>query len=102
MATRSVPGLYPRPGKMLSLGIAAQATQTRRSKMPGSLRSTAGSVDDRKLAGLIEPVIAAAGMDLESVRMTVAGKRRLLRIAEGREHRGSLREAGGVRPEGCP
>src|ERR1700760_4611862 len=99
MATRSVPGLYPRPGKMLRLGIAAQATQTRRSKMPGSLRSTAGSVDDRKLAGLIEPVIAAAGMDLESVRMTVAGKRRLLRIVVGSDHGGSLDEAADVSRE---
>jgi len=48
--------------------------------MPGNLRSTAGPVDDRKLAGLIQPVVAAAGMDLESVRMSVAGKRRLLRV----------------------
>ena len=48
--------------------------------MPGSLRSTARPVDDRKLAGLIEPAVAAAGMDLESVRTTVAGKRRLVRI----------------------
>ena len=48
--------------------------------MPGSLRSTAGKVDDRKLAGLIEPLVAAAGMDLESVRLTVAGKRRKLAV----------------------
>jgi ribosome maturation factor RimP len=37
-------------------------------------------VDDRKLAGLIEPVVAAAGMDLESVRVKMAGKRRQLII----------------------
>jgi ribosome maturation factor RimP len=48
--------------------------------MPGNLRSAAGPVNDRKLAGLIEPVVAAAGFDLESVRMTVAGKQRVLRI----------------------
>lgn len=48
--------------------------------MSGSLRSAAGKVDDRKLAGLIEPVVAAAGMDLESVRLTVAGKRRKLAV----------------------
>jgi len=40
--------------------------------MPGNLRSTAGAVHDKKLAGLIEPVVAAAGMDLESVRTTMA------------------------------
>jgi len=48
--------------------------------MPGSLRSTAKPVDDRKLAGLIEPVVVATGLDLESVRMKMAGKRRQLII----------------------
>ena len=67
--------------------------------MPGSLRSTAGSVDDRKLAGLIEPVVAAAGMDLESVRMTVAGKRRLLRVVVDSDHGVSLDDAADVSRE---
>lgn len=48
--------------------------------MPGGSRSAAGPVDDKRLAGLISPVAAAAGMDLESVRMSVAGRRRLLRV----------------------
>src|SRR5215472_5366209 len=48
--------------------------------MPGGIRPAAGPVDDKRLAGLIQPVVAAAGMDLESVRVSVAGKRRLLRI----------------------
>jgi ribosome maturation factor RimP len=48
--------------------------------MSGSLRFTAGQVNDRKLAGLIEPAVVAAGMDLELVRLTAAGKRRQLRI----------------------
>jgi len=65
-------------------------------KMSGSLRSTIGPVDDRKLAGLIEPVVAAAGMDLESVRMTVAGKRRLLRVVVDSDHGVSLDEAADV------
>jgi len=64
--------------------------------MPGNLRSTAGSVDDRKLAGLIEPVIAAAGMDLESVRTTVAGKRRLVRIVVDSDHGISLDDTADV------
>ncbi len=67
--------------------------------MPGSLRSTAGPVDDRKLAGLIEPVVAAAGMDLESVRMTVAGKRRLLRVVVDSDHGVSLDDAADVSRE---
>jgi ribosome maturation factor RimP len=64
--------------------------------MPGGLRSTAGPVDDRKLAGLIEPVVAAAGMDLESVRMSVAGKRQLLRIVVDSDHGVSLDDAADV------
>jgi ribosome maturation factor RimP len=48
--------------------------------MPGGSHSAAGPVDDKRLAGLIRPVATAAGMDLESVRMSVAGRRRLLRV----------------------
>ena len=64
--------------------------------MPGGLRSTAGPADDRKLAGLIEPVISAAGMDLESVRVTVAGRRRLLRVVVDSDHGVSLDDAADV------
>jgi ribosome maturation factor RimP len=53
-------------------------------------------VDDRKLAGLIEPVVAAAGMDLESVRVSVAGKRRLLRVIVDSDHGVSLDDAADV------
>jgi ribosome maturation factor RimP len=35
-------------------------------------------VDDKRLAGLIQPVAAAAGMDLETLQVTKAGKRRRL------------------------
>src|ERR1700761_3557545 len=64
--------------------------------MSGSLRSAAGPVDDRKLAGLIEPAVTAAGLDLESVRMTVAGKRRLLRIVVDSDHGVSLDDAADI------
>jgi ribosome maturation factor RimP len=64
--------------------------------MPGGLRSTAGPVDDRKLAGLIKPVVTAAGMDLESVRIAVAGRRRLLRIVVDSDHGVSLDDAADV------
>ncbi len=67
--------------------------------MPGSLRSTAGTVDDRKLAGLIEPAVTAVGLDLESVRMTVAGRRRLLRIVVDSDHGVSLDDAADVSRE---
>jgi ribosome maturation factor RimP len=37
-------------------------------------------VDAEELATLVTPVISAAGLDLESIRVTKAGRRRLLRI----------------------
>jgi ribosome maturation factor RimP len=67
--------------------------------MPGGPRSAGGAVDDRRLAGLIEPVVAAAGMDLESVRMTVAGRRRLLRVIVDSDHGVSLDDAADVSRE---
>lgn len=67
--------------------------------MPGSHRSIAGPVDSKRLAGLIEPVVAAAGMDLESVRVTVAGRRRLLRVVVDSDHGVSLDDAADVSRE---
>ena len=67
--------------------------------MSGGFRPAAGPVDDRRLAGLIEPVVAAAGMDLESVRMTVAGRRRLLRVVVDSDHGVSLDDAAVVSRE---
>jgi ribosome maturation factor RimP len=64
--------------------------------MPGGLRSTVGQVDDRKLAGLIEPAVTAAGMDLESVRMRVVGKRRQLVIIVDSDHGVSHNDLDGV------
>ena len=67
--------------------------------MPGGSRSAVGPVEDKRLAGLIEPAIAAAGMDLESLRMTIAGKRRLLRIVVDGDHGVSLDDAADVSRE---
>lgn len=66
--------------------------------MPGNLRSVGGA-NDRKLAGLIEPVVAAAGMDLESVRLTVAGKRRKLAVIVDSDHGVSLDDTADVSRE---
>jgi ribosome maturation factor RimP len=67
--------------------------------MPVGSRSAVGPVNDKRLAELIEPVVAAAGMDLESVRMSVAGKRRLLRIVVDGDHGVSLDDAADVSRE---
>jgi ribosome maturation factor RimP len=56
--------------------------------MPGGSRhapkprgqEAVGTVDQDKIADVIRPVVAAAGMDLESVRVSAAGRRRLLRV----------------------
>jgi ribosome maturation factor RimP len=67
--------------------------------MPGGIRPAAGPVDDKRLAGLIQPVVAAAGMDLESVRVSVAGKRRLLRIVVDSDEGVSLDDTADVSHE---
>jgi ribosome maturation factor RimP len=67
--------------------------------MPGGPRSTAGTVDEKKLAGLIEPVVAVAGMDLESVRVIAAGRSRRLLVVVDSDHGVSLDDAADVSRE---
>jgi ribosome maturation factor RimP len=64
--------------------------------MPGGIRPAAAPADDKRLAGLIQPVVTAAGMDVESVRGSVVGKRRLLRIVVDSDHGVSLDDAAEV------
>jgi ribosome maturation factor RimP len=64
--------------------------------MPGGIRPAAAPADDKSLAGLIQPVVTAAGMDVESVRGSVVGKRRLLRIVVDSDHGVSLDDAAEV------
>ena len=58
-----------------------------------------GSVDEDRIADVIRPVIAAAGMDLESVRVTAAGRRRLLRVVVDSDRGVSLDDAAAVSRE---
>jgi ribosome maturation factor RimP len=67
--------------------------------MPGGSRPGTSPVDERRLASLIRPVATAAGMDLESVRATVAGRRRLLRVVVDSDHGVSLDDAAEVSRE---
>ena len=64
--------------------------------MPGGNRPVTSPVDESRLAGLIGPVVAAAGMDLESVRASVAGRRRLLRVVVDSDRGVSLDDAAEV------
>ena len=52
-----------------------------------------GSVDEDKIADVIRPVVEAAGMDLESLRVTTAGRRRLLRVVVDSDNGVSLDDA---------
>jgi ribosome maturation factor RimP len=53
---------------------AARSAQAR-----GRGQASAAAAADR-LAGLLAPVVTANGMDLEDIRVTAAGRRRLLRV----------------------
>jgi ribosome maturation factor RimP len=46
----------------------------------GDSSPAAGPAEAQHLAGLLGPVVSARGMDLETVRITAVGRRRLLRV----------------------
>jgi ribosome maturation factor RimP len=55
-----------------------------------------GSLDEDRVAGVIRPVVAAAGMDLESVRVSAAGRRRVLRVVVDSDQGVSLDDAAAI------
>jgi ribosome maturation factor RimP len=55
-----------------------------------------GPVDEGRIADVIGPVVTAAGMDLEAVRVTAAGRRRLLRVVVDSDRGVSLDDAAAV------
>jgi ribosome maturation factor RimP len=69
--------------------------------MPGGPRhaprphqaAVGGSVDESRITDVIAPVVSAAGMDLEGVRVSAAGRRRLLRVVVDSDHGVSLDDA---------
>src|SRR3984885_3713760 len=54
------------------------------------------SPDEGRIADVIRPVVAAAGMDLEAVRVTAAGRRRLLRVVVDSDLGVSLDDAAAI------
>jgi ribosome maturation factor RimP len=66
---------------------------------PNLRQETGGSVDESRIADVIGPVVAAAGMDLESVRVTAAGRRRLLRVVVDSDRGVSLDDAAAISRE---
>ena len=56
-------------------GASRHAPRPRQADAGGSGRgSSGGSVDEGRIADVIRPVVDEAGMDLESVRVTAAGR----------------------------
>ena len=80
----------PRPSQQLS---SQQQPSQQRPRTPAA----GGSPEiEGRIADVIGPVIAAAGMDLESVRVSAAGRRRLLRVVVDSDRGVSLDDAAAV------
>ena len=80
----------PRPSQQRS---SQQQTSQQRPRSPAAGGSP--EIEDR-IADVIGPVIAGAGMDLESVRVSAAGRRRLLRVVVDSDRGVSLDDAATV------
>jgi ribosome maturation factor RimP len=95
----------PKPRGATSAGRSAQTSPPandpggRTQKSPPRRAESGGSVDEGRIADVIRPVVAAAGMDLESVRVTAAGRRRLLRVVVDSDRGVSLDDAAAVSRE---
>jgi len=80
----------PRPSQQRS---SEQQPSQQRPRPPAA----GGSPEmEGRIADVIGPVIAAAGMDLESVRVSAAGRRRLLRVVVDSDRGVSLDDAAAV------
>src|SRR6266702_337978 len=64
--------------------------------MPGGQRHAPGSLDEDRIVNVIRPAVAAAGMDLESVRVSAAGRRRVLRVVVDSDGGVSLDDAAAI------
>ena len=87
----------PKPRGAAGGGRSPQ-TAPRRTVKTGAAAGAA-SVDEARIADVIRPVIAAAGLDLEAVRVSAAGRRRLLRVVVDSDRGVSLDDAADVSRE---
>ena len=65
----------------------------------GERKGSDGRADEGRIADAIRPVVHASGLDLESVRVTAAGRRRLLRVVVDSDRGVSLDDAAAVSRE---
>jgi ribosome maturation factor RimP len=95
----------PKPRGAAEGGRSSQTSPRRSVKAPAKApvkaagESGRASIDEARIADVIRPVIAAAGMDLESVRVTAAGRRRLLRVVVDSDQGVSLDDAATISRE---
>ena len=85
-----------RPGRAAGRAPARKQPKTQpRSPETGPDRERTGTPppDTDQVAAVATPVVHALGMDLESVKVTSAGRRRLLRIVVDSDHGVSLDDA---------
>ncbi len=68
----------------------------RQADVGGPPKPRHADTDESRIAEVIRPVVADAGMDLESVRVTAAGRRRLLRVVVDSDRGVSLDDAAAV------
>ena len=82
----------PRPSQQQT---SQQQTSQQQTSQHRPRQATAGGSPEMegRIADVIGPVIAAAGMDLESVRVSAAGRRRLLRVVVDSDRGVSLDDA---------
>lgn len=66
---------------------------------PSQRPPRSASAEEARIADTIRPVVVASGMDLESVRVSAAGRRRLLRVVVDSDRGVSLDDAAAVSRE---
>ena len=89
----------PKPRAAAGGRSSLTAPGGRPPQTPPRRTEASSSVDEDRIADVIRPVVAAAGMDLESVRVTAAGRRRLLRVVVDSDRGVSLDDAAAVSRE---
>jgi len=77
----------------------ARAAGGERGAGGGTKGPRVASAEETKIADAIRAVVTASGMDLESVRVSAAGKRKLLRVVVDSDHGVSLDDAAAVSRE---
>ena len=88
----------PKPGQPRKPRPSQQQTSQQQTSQHRPRQATAGGSPEMegRIADVVSPVIAAAGMDLESVRVSAAGRRRLLRVVVDSDRGVSLDDAAAV------